>query len=125
MKWTRVISFISVISIGISCIGCGDHYATNEKSSAAASVENSVVSAESSEALTEDKTNEMASTSGVKEEKPEGEIESTVFGTGYGSWQQAYIAYIKDQEEKYPENSSEQYSLIHLDNDNVPELFIN
>lgn len=125
MKWTRVISFISVISIGISCIGCGNHYATNERSSAAASVENSVASAESSESLTEDKTNEMASTSGVKEEKPEGEIESTVFGAGYGSWQQAYIAYIKDLEEKYPENSVEKYSLIHLDNDNVPELFIN
>ncbi len=55
----------------------------------------------------------------VVEQKPNGQIVSEVYGTGYGSWQNAYTSYIEGTH-----RDTYSYSLINVDNDNIPELYV-
>ena len=54
-------------------------------------------------------------------EKINGEIVSVKYGSGYDSWQEAYGAYIT---ESYCEGNEFKYSLIYLDEDAQPELYV-
>lgn len=55
------------------------------------------------------------------EKKTMGEIASTIYGSGYSSYNEAYATYI--EESAYNENECH-YALIYLDEDSQPELFV-
>ena len=68
---------------------------------------------------TPDKTKNDTKSEAVVEQKPNGQIVSEVYGTGYGSWQSAYAKYIDEKGEGFSG-----YSLIYVDDDDVPELYL-
>ena len=78
-----------------------------------------------SEADISDSSNEASSESieaQDSEDKPEGDVVSETYGTGYASWQEAYIKYI---EESFADIREFEYALIYLDDNDIPELYIN
>lgn len=53
--------------------------------------------------------------------RPAGEIVSESYGKGYDNWQEAYATYIEETDSN---DRKLQYSLICLDEDDIPELYV-
>lgn len=68
---------------------------------------------------TKNETKVETKTDAIKGQKPNGQIVSEIYGTGYGSWQNAYARYIEEKGEAFIG-----YDLIYVDDDNVPELYM-
>lgn len=65
---------------------------------------------------------ELLSKKDNNDKKPDGEIVSEYYGSGFGSWQNAYVSYI---ENNFGDRENYHYSLIYLDDDTQPELWVN
>ena len=76
----------------------------------------------------EDKTNEnsiaepIVDDTQITEKKTKENVVSEIYGTGYQNWQEAYSSFIVDND---TDTKRYEYSLIYLDNDDQPELFVN